>query len=216
MTTVESLGRREQKRFVLRRTVRDTAWRLVAEHGYDTVTVDQIATGAGISVATFYRHFTSKEGVLTRRWLSPERLAQLEPELDRDHGLARVVASLFEAYVGAVAGYQVDLMTRLKVIHLDPGLQLAMARGRSEDAQTLAALFAEVTGQPPESLAMRLAASLTSSARIAAMSRWAELDGRPALGILLREVAETLAPSLDRCETAISTSAHTSVGGRTT
>ncbi|WP_109526620.1 MULTISPECIES: TetR/AcrR family transcriptional regulator [Nocardia] len=206
MTSVESLGRREHKKFVLRRTVRDTAWRLVAERGFDTVTVDEIATGAGISVATFYRHFSGKESVLTRRWLSPERMAQLEPELDRDHGLPRAVESLFEAYVGIVAHYQVDLITRLKVIHLDTGLQLAMARGRNEDTRTLTGLFAEISDQPADSLAMRLAASLTSSARIAAMSRWAELDGHPTLGVLLHEVAETLAPSLHRCETAISTS----------
>lgn len=207
-------GRREQNRHVLRRTVRDTAWQLTSRRGYDATTVEDIAKGAGISVATFYRHFSGKEEVLTRRWLSEERLALLEPEIDRAHGLTGIVESLFDAYVSTVAVYQVDLMTRLKVIHLDTGLQLAMTRGRREDTETLAVLFAEIVGQPSESLAMQLAAALTTTARITAMSRWAALDGQPALGVLLKEVVNTLAPSLDRCESAISASAYATFAHR--
>jgi hypothetical protein len=43
------------------------------------------------------------------------------------------------------------------------------------------------------------------------MARWAELDGQLPLGALLQEVAAAIAPTLDRCETAIETSALAAV-----
>ena len=39
----------------------DTAIRLFQEHGFEQVNVGQIAAGAGVSVPTFYAHYSSKE-----------------------------------------------------------------------------------------------------------------------------------------------------------
>ena len=39
--------------------LQDTALDLFEEHGYDNVTVDQIASAAGVSHMTFFRHFSS-------------------------------------------------------------------------------------------------------------------------------------------------------------
>ncbi len=194
------IGRREQRRNELRRALQEAAWHLVADRGYDALTVDDIATAAGTSIATFYRNFSGKEAVLTRRWLSPERLVALAPHIDRRHGLAGVVSSLFQTYGRLANEYSVGLMMRLKVINQNPGLQLAMNRGRAEDEYTLAQLFAEVTGQPADSLALRLAASLTIAARATTMAHWAELNDHPPLTRLLDETAEVLAPSLAACE----------------
>jgi AcrR family transcriptional regulator len=206
MSTAPRVGRREQKRFDLERRVRDTAWDLVSERGYSEVTVEDIATGAGVSVATFYRHFAGKDMLLTRRWLSAERLVDILPSIDRDHGLPGAARSLFETYAGAVDAYDVDLLTRLTVIHRDVGLQVAMTKGRNEDVATLAGIYADIVDQPPRTLAIQLAAALTATARITTMGRWAELGGLVSLQVLLAETAETLAPALASCETATFTS----------
>lgn len=203
MSAIEHLGRREQRRYELRQRVRDTGWNLVVQHGYDAITVEDIATESGISVATFYRHFTGKESLLTRRWLSPERLAALLEDLDPDQGIGGAARQLFDHYAETVDQYDVDLLTRLTVIHRDVGLQAMMAKGRSEDVATLAGVFADITMQDAESFAIQLAAALTVTARITTMSRWAELGGRLPLRPLLTEAADALAPSLDRCELAL-------------
>jgi AcrR family transcriptional regulator len=42
----------------------DTAMQLFQEHGFERVSVGQIASGAGVSVPTFYAHYPSKEHIV--------------------------------------------------------------------------------------------------------------------------------------------------------
>ena len=41
-----------------------TALELFRQHGFDAVNVGQIASGAGVSVPTFYAHYPSKEHIV--------------------------------------------------------------------------------------------------------------------------------------------------------
>ncbi|MGW0199275.1 TetR/AcrR family transcriptional regulator [Nonomuraea sp. NPDC003201] len=50
------MGRRERKKAQTRRALSDAALRLFAEHGYDGVTVAQIADEADVSIATLFAH----------------------------------------------------------------------------------------------------------------------------------------------------------------
>ncbi|MDX6744143.1 helix-turn-helix domain-containing protein [Actinocorallia sp. A-T 12471] len=53
-------GLREQKKAETRRAVHHAAIRLATEHGYDRVTVEEIADAANISRRTFFNYFTDK------------------------------------------------------------------------------------------------------------------------------------------------------------
>ncbi|UUZ45224.1 hypothetical protein LP422_02870 [Janibacter limosus] len=88
-------------------------------------------------IATFYRHFSGKDDVITGRWLSPERYGSLVDRIDVSYDMPGAVASLFSRYAAAVESYDVSLRTRLKTIHLDSGLRTAMARGREEDVRAV-------------------------------------------------------------------------------
>ena len=70
---------RDRQRAQIRADIRRAAFRLFAERGYDAVTTDQIATAAGVSVRTLFRHVTTKEDLL----LAPVR-----------HGGAAIVSLL--------------------------------------------------------------------------------------------------------------------------
>ena len=61
MHPVQNEGIREQKRRETRQRIRDEAARLVDEHGYDKVTVDDICRDAGISRRTFFNYVDSKD-----------------------------------------------------------------------------------------------------------------------------------------------------------
>ncbi|WP_433241993.1 TetR/AcrR family transcriptional regulator [Streptosporangium sp. CA-135522] len=51
-----TMGRRERKKAQTRQALTDAAIRLFSEHGYDKVTVAQIADEADVSIATLFAH----------------------------------------------------------------------------------------------------------------------------------------------------------------
>ena len=59
-----SVARSTERRQQTRDLVLDTALRLFNEHGYLGVRVEDIAQQAGVSRATFYKHFAEREQVL--------------------------------------------------------------------------------------------------------------------------------------------------------
>lgn len=52
---------RDRSREILRAEFADAAATFCAEHGFDEVTANEIARGIGVSRATFFRYFSSKE-----------------------------------------------------------------------------------------------------------------------------------------------------------
>jgi AcrR family transcriptional regulator len=63
-TTSPPLGRRERKRLATRRLLVDTALELFDQHGFDDVTVADIAAACDLDPSTFFRHIGSKDAVL--------------------------------------------------------------------------------------------------------------------------------------------------------
>jgi AcrR family transcriptional regulator len=57
-------SRRDRKRAATRDALRDAAFELFEQHGFEAVTVADIAERADVAASTFFRHFTSKEAVL--------------------------------------------------------------------------------------------------------------------------------------------------------
>ncbi|MEU0481141.1 TetR/AcrR family transcriptional regulator [Streptosporangium sp. NPDC006013] len=72
-----TMGRRERKKAQTRRALSDAALRLFCEHGYDGVTVAQIADEADVSIATLFAHVPDgkealifDDGTERRVWLA--------------------------------------------------------------------------------------------------------------------------------------------------
>ena len=57
----EKLSLREAKRLATHMSITDHATRLVMDHGFDAVTVEDICQAAGISRRTFFNYVDSKE-----------------------------------------------------------------------------------------------------------------------------------------------------------
>ncbi|MFI5896195.1 TetR/AcrR family transcriptional regulator [Actinoplanes sp. NPDC051513] len=55
------MGLREQKKERTRRHIADTAWVLIADHGFGRITVAEIARAADVSEATVFNYFATKE-----------------------------------------------------------------------------------------------------------------------------------------------------------
>lgn len=90
------MGLREQRRRRTEQQIRETAYRLFREHGYDDTTVDMIAAAAGISPRTFFRYFASKHGVLAH--LGSNLVERTLENLPRSPSVIELVHELATAF----------------------------------------------------------------------------------------------------------------------
>lgn len=80
----KSLSLREQKRELSRRAIVEAARALLDQKGYAEMSMDDVATRVGISKATLYQHFRSKDELSVAAIARDiERIAELIASLDR-------------------------------------------------------------------------------------------------------------------------------------
>ncbi len=102
----EPVGRRERKKLEMRKRLADVAARLFAEHGYDAVSVSDVATTAGVADQTVYNYFPTKpdlvldlaEAMLER---SRRSVAERDPALTPAEALRDLVHDDIDLFVKA-------------------------------------------------------------------------------------------------------------------
>jgi AcrR family transcriptional regulator len=103
-TTSSGPSLREISRDAVRARITEVALDLFAEHGFDQVTVDQIAAAAGMSGRTFHRYFPAKEDVVVGE---PERWGEFVRDTfagrPADEPVWDSLLSTFQAFIGLLA-----------------------------------------------------------------------------------------------------------------
>lgn len=167
---------RERKKERTRLEFQRIALELFDEHGFEHVTVDDIAERAEISRSTFFRYFPTKEDVLVGR--GDEPLAEL-----RDAFVARpeeepVLRSLRHAVQALAVGYEdqrADFVAIRRITRDHPSL---LARGLEHQAQwedTFAELLGRRMGVEPDGpLRARVVAGAIIAAIRVALDEWLE------------------------------------------
>jgi AcrR family transcriptional regulator len=64
---IEVIGRRERKKRQTRQAISDAATRLFIEHGFEAVSLAQVAEAADVAIKTIFNHFGSKEDLFFDR-----------------------------------------------------------------------------------------------------------------------------------------------------
>jgi AcrR family transcriptional regulator len=181
------LGLRERKKQQTRQAIADAAKRLFLEHGFDRVSVAEVARAADVSEQTVFNYFPTKEDLVYERMdmFEHELLAAVRDRPDGDAPLRAFARFILDRSDTAMAGdgrRRVAELTRL--VSASPTL---MARERlivARYTDALAALLAEETGAAPDDVGPRLAAeammafhrSLIDFARRRASSRKKSAD----------------------------------------
>ena len=191
-------GLRERKKLATRHALHEAALHLVAVHGLDGVSVDDIAARADVSPRTFFNYFSSKD----------DAVLGLDPEASRrqlDLFLARPAAESPLSALRAVARHQAAEMAgetelwplRLKVIDAHPALLARLAAAFGEAEKALGQAIAERTGTRVGSDAYpTLLAAVAGVAMRTALHRWLATDFTASLPDLVDEAWAALEAGL--------------------
>ena len=170
--------------------IHEAAMRLFGERGYDEVPIAHIAAAAGVSVPTFYAHYTGKDELLMAR---PQReevaalLASMPPDLPLRERMDGAIRGFLHGLQGSRRS---DALARWRLIAATPGLRYRAAEFERETAQMfLDALGAEDT---ENGTVARVVVTAHMSAYTQALLRWAESGGEESLEDLATEVLAAL------------------------
>src|ERR1700728_1464761 len=182
------------------RHIERTALELIAAKGPDTVTVEEMADAAGISVRTFFRYFRTREDVMSAL---PNRA---------NRGLvARVVArppseGVLEAFIGAVREVQGTPADEQRLA-VDEQMMFLWGRARqhwqldapaSQMIGTYGEAIAERLGLSPDDLDVRIMATAIANVMWVAFRQWLASGGDESFNVVVEHCFTVLAQLNDR------------------
>lgn len=170
---------RDRQRAQIRADIRRAAFRLFVERGYDAVTTEEIATAAGVSPRTFFRHVPAKEELL----LAPVRYggAAIVNLLEgRPAGEAPDIA-LINAIITRTRSFeQADTEEWREALLVVPDLLDKVTVHRPADKERATKLIAERMGVKPDTdIRPGLLVQLAFAAADFAFQQWVRQSGRP-------------------------------------
>jgi AcrR family transcriptional regulator len=179
-------GPRAEKHERQRTAVEATALELFVAHGFDAVTVDEIAQAAGLSRATVFRYFGSKEAILFAN--HPRELASLHRLLDEHPGARGSVSELREVvgeFADLLEAEGAGLRQRARVVASHPRL-MAVALGTRED--WAAAIGRWLAAEGRVSLRHEILGAVAVESLVLGVRRWVTAKRRPRLRHLVEDI----------------------------
>lgn len=182
---------REKRSELMTLEIESVALDLFEQHGYATVTVEDIASAAHTSARTFYRYFPTKSEILQLR--VEQRADALERALEGRpanepplRAIRFALASVFEAE-GA------DLVRRwMSVVASDSDLVRAvMGSVQLRIQNVLVSFLAQRLGEPPDALRPTMIAAAVGGVAQASLNQWYRSD---------RDLPTTVAEALEVLE----------------
>jgi AcrR family transcriptional regulator len=151
-------GLRERKKARTRASLREHAFRLFREQGYQATTVEKIAAAAEVSPSTFFRYFPTKEDLVLQDDMDTRLMAAFEqqpPGLGPIAAVRAAVRQTLDSYTGA------DLDMIRESTRLSMTVPEIRARALDEFARAIGAMtetVAKRAGRPTDDLAVRTVA----------------------------------------------------------
>lgn len=166
--------------------------RLFLERGYDGVSVGDIARVAGVSVPTFYAHFSNKEHVVLPLPDRPAVLAALAGRSMEGSVIAGVRDAMLD-WLAAPQGRDLqEMLDRWRVVVATPGLRLRAAEYERATAAIVLESLPPSALTPDRRLATELFVLALFSSYTVALLRWAEEGGVRSPVDVAHEVFDTL------------------------
>jgi AcrR family transcriptional regulator len=167
----------QRRRHAAARAIERTALDLFARHGFDAVSVNDVAAAAGISQRTFFRYFTSKDDVLLdyQRRLE-ERLLEVLRTRPASEGAVTALRNSYLETSTVAPQDRADVLVRARVLANAPGLR---ARSHGEQVAGAIAIARDLAlrmGTAPDDWRTQTVAAAMSAAALTAWDRWVARD----------------------------------------
>lgn len=165
-------GLRERKRAAAIRRTQGAALDLFDAHGYDAVTIEQIADAAEVSPSSIYRHFGTKEQLILHDDLDFQFAEILQHELAL-HPPVEAVQRAIAQVMTQLFGRDEELARRkIRYWAEEPAIQSAAAALTEQFTRLIDNVLAETTGRQPGNLDTAVVAAALVWAMNAAIKHW--------------------------------------------
>jgi AcrR family transcriptional regulator len=188
-------GLRESKREALRRTVQRIAISMCKAHGFENVTVDEVAKAANVSSRTVFRHFSSKEEMLL--WDDTDELVEAIRALPVGTQPVEAMRLLLVTLIPERFEQDRDLLVdRLAVLSSNPQLWNQMDQQHRMLADQLAPEFARLAGVPADDFSLLVFMRAFASMFDVVMHEWQKSGGTEHLPDIATRGLDLLASGL--------------------
>lgn len=154
-------GLRERKRQRTLTAIHESAMALFAERGYHDVTVAEIAAAAGVSRATAFAYYATKEDIVFGQ--APAAAEALRAALDGAEGSAEVIA-VVGAWLRTLGGWvEPDLVLQNRLVVEVPAVAAVRSRLLAEIEAVIAEALARTMDTQHPLAARLVAGSLTAA-----------------------------------------------------
>ncbi|XLE02096.1 TetR family transcriptional regulator [Streptomyces sp. 184] len=159
-----------------RQAIRQAAYRLIGEQGYEQTTVEQIAEAAEVSPSTVFRYFATKEDII----LTDEYDPVLEQAiLDRPADEPPLVA-VREAVVTSLRllyeEFRPEFVLRMQLVREVPALRAQMHESMDQNVELLCGVLSERTGRPRDDFELRVVVGAIFGALTQVLFEWVDRE----------------------------------------
>lgn len=197
-------GLRERKKRETRVALSQATIRLCVQHGWDNVTVEDIAAAANVSVRTFRNYFSSKAEAIAASHL--ERMLRIADELRARpvteplwDSISCAVQTQFvpQGEAGAESPRDQRWTDGLRLMLAEPALQGEVVRANAAAQEELAKAIAERTGTDvARDVYPKLVAAVVGAGSAVAVEHCLRADPPAPLTLVLREAFDQVAAGL--------------------
>jgi AcrR family transcriptional regulator len=148
------IGLREQKKQHILQTVHQTAVALFTKHGYDAVSMEDIAKASKISRSTLFRYFATKEMTVLHDDLSPVLLDVFRAQPATITTVQALRNALHDILLHPSRASRLHKQ-RYNLIRSVPQLRFAMLQELAKTSDMLIEIIAERTNRPVDDIVVR-------------------------------------------------------------
>ncbi|KRC66846.1 TetR family transcriptional regulator [Aeromicrobium sp. Root236] len=177
-------GLRERKKQKVRLAIRQEAYRLFAQQGYQATTVDQIAEAADVSPSTFFRYYRTKEQLILSDDYDPVLAEALARRPKGEPIVAAIRAALAESLLEVLAADREELLSRIRLTFDDPDIRAHAMEEQLRNQDEVARVLGLHLDRPAEDLDIRCAAAMIIAISMTVMRTWVASGGSADLGAL--------------------------------